>query len=356
AVRIPDVKDRLGLSTGQLGISLLALTVSLILAMPLVSWLLTRFESRAIARATAFAFVVVPVLPVLAVDQATLMLGLAFYGVTASMLDVAINIQGTDVEARMRRPAMSSFHGLYSVGGIAGSAIGGGLAALGISPRLHLFIVALFMGIFGGYIAGWLLPESPVKDDRGPMFARPTRLLAVLGIVAFCAVLNEGAMSDWSAVYLRDAIGTSAGLAAVGFTVFSITMTAGRLTGDRLAMRFGSSRLIRIGGALSALGLGLSLLFPSLPATLVGFACVGAGMSFVFPLVVSAASRSGRIAPGPAIAAISTAAYVGLVAGPSSIGLTSDLFSLRVALGIVVMLCLVVAVLARHVSDVRSLG
>jgi MFS family permease len=131
-------------------------------------------------------------------------------------------------------------------------------------------------------------------------------------------------------------------------------MTAGRLLGDRLAARLGSAVLIRVGGAISAFGLGLSLIFPSLPTTLVGFACVGAGMSFVFPLVVSAASRTGRMAPGPAIAAISTAGYIGLVAGPSSIGLTAELSSLRAALGIVVVLSILVAVLARSVSDSRQ--
>jgi MFS family permease len=178
-------------------------------------------------------------------------------------------------------------------------------------------------------------------------------MLAVLRVIAFCALLNEGAMSDWSAVYLRDVIGTNAGLAAAGFTVLSITMTAGRLVGDRLAARLGSAVLIRVGGAISAFGLGLALLLPSLPTTLIGFACVGAGMSFVFPLVVSAASRTGRMAPGPAIAAISTAGYTGLVAGPSSIGLTAELFSLRVALLIVVVLSLLVALLGRSVSDAR---
>jgi len=352
-VRIPEVKDRLELSTGQLGVSLLSLTIGLLLAMPLVGWLLTRTGSRSVARVMALAFIVVPVLPVLAVNQVTLMLGLTVFGAVSGMLDVAINVQGSAIEARMRRPVMSSFHGMYSAGGIAGSAIGGGVAALGVSPRAHLFIVALVLGLLGSYVATWLLPESPLARSHGPMFARPTRVLLVLGIVAFCALLNEGAMSDWSAVYLRDIIGTNAGLAAAGFTVFSITMAVGRLLGDRLAGRFGSPVLIRIGGVLAAFGLGISLIFPSLPVTLFGFACVGAGMSFVFPLVVSAASRSGRLAPGPAIAAISTAGYVGLMAGPSSIGLTAEFSSLRAALGIVVVLSALVAVLARNVSDAR---
>jgi MFS family permease len=353
-VRIPEVKDRLNLSSGELGISLLSLTIGLIVAMPLVGWLLTRTGSRPVARVTAFLFVIVPVLPVLAIDQTTLMIGLVLYGAVAGVLDVVMNVQGSAIEARMQRPVMSSFHGLYSTGGILGSVLGGGLAALGLSPRMHLFLVALPLGLLGGVMAGRLLPEGRLTGERPPMFARPTRLLAVLGVIALCSVLNEGAMSDWSAVYLRDAIGTGTGLAAAGFTVFSVTMAAGRLSGDRLAARFGAPLLIRLGGLVAALGLGLALAIPNLTVSLIGFACVGAGMSFVFPLVVSAAGRTGRMAPGPAIAAISTAGYVGLMAGPSSIGLTAELSSLRAALGIVVLLSLLVALLASRTAAARE--
>ncbi len=279
-------------------------------------------------------------------NQITLMLGLLVFGGVAGMLDVSMNVQGVAVEERMGRPVMSSFHGMYSAGGIAGSIIGGGLASLGISPRLHLFIVGTSLALFGAYISRWLIPESPSDQKTGPVFVRPTRALATLGVIAFCALLNEGAISDWSAVYLRDNIGTSAGLAATGFAVFSVTMTAGRLLGDRWAERLEAPTLMRIGGMVAAVGLGVSLAFSSLPTTLIGFACVGAGMSFVFPLTVSAASRAGGMAPGPAIAAISTAGYTGLLAGPSSIGLGADLLTLRWALGIVVVLGVLIAVLA----------
>jgi MFS family permease len=345
-VRIPAIKDNLNLSTSALGVSLLSLTAGLLLVMPLVGWLLTRVGSRLVCRVTVLAFVAIPALPALAVNQLTLMLALLIFGGVAGMLDVSMNVQGVAVETRMRRPVMSSFHGMYSAGGIAGSIVGGGLAALGVSPSLHLFLIGVTLGLFGGYVSRWLIVESPSKEKQGPVFVRPTRALAALGVIAFCALLNEGAMSDWSAVYLRDNIGTSAGLAAAGFAVFSVTMTAGRLLGDRWAERLGPTMLMRIGGALAAVGLGLSLAVASLPAALLGFACVGAGMSFVFPLTVSAASRSGGMAPGPAIAAISTAGYTGLLAGPSSIGLSADLLTLRGALGIVVMLSLVIALLA----------
>lgn len=345
-VRIPAIKNELHLSTSALGISLLSLTVGLLIAMPLVGWLLTRVGSRLVCTVTVISFIVVPTFPALAVNQRTLMLGLLGYGAIAGMLDVSMNVQGVAVEARMRRPVMSSFHGMYSLGGIGGSIVGGGLAALGLSPRAHLFFVGLIFGIVGAFVSRWLIVDTPSERRQGPAFVRPSRALAALGVIAFCALLNEGAMSDWSAVYLRDNIGTSAGVAAAGFAVFSVTMTAGRLAGDRWAARIGPAALMRIGGLIAALGLALSLLIAGLPATLFGFACVGAGMSFVFPLTVSAASRSSDMAAGPAIAAISTAGYSGLLAGPASIGLIAGQLTLRVALGIVVVLSLLVAVLA----------
>ena len=349
-VRIPAIKDRLHLSTSALGFSLLSLTVGLLIAMPIIGWLLTRVGSQYVCMATVLTFIIAPTLPALAVNQATLMLGLLVFGALAGMLDVSMNVQGVAVESRMGRPLMSSFHGMYSAGGIAGSIIGGGLASLGLSPRLHLFIVGASLALFGAYISRWLIAESPTERKTGPVFVRPTRALATLGVIAFCALLSEGAMSDWSAVYLRDNIGTSAGLAAAGFAVFSVTMTAGRLLGDRWAERLGAPMLMRIGGLVAAIGLGLALAFSSLPAMLIGFACVGAGMSFIFPLTVSAASRSGGMAPGPAIAAISTAGYTGLLAGPSSIGLSADALTLRGALGIVVVLGVVIALLASAAS------
>ncbi len=345
-VRIPAIKNHLHLSTSALGVSLLSLTVGLLLVMPLIGWLLTRVGSKLVCTVTVLSFVIVPSFPALAVNQWTLMLALLAFGSVAGMLDVSMNVQGVAVESRMRRPVMSSFHGMYSAGGIGGSLVGGALAALGMSPRLHLFLVGLVLGLFGGYVSRWLVRESPADEKQGPIFVRPSRALLALGVIAFCALLNEGAMSDWSAVYLRESIGTSAGLAAVGFTAFSLTMTAGRLLGDRWALRIGPTTLMRIGGLLASVGLGLSLVFASLPASLIGFACVGAGMSFVFPLTVSAASRSGQMAPGPAIAAISTAGYTGLLAGPSIIGLTAGAITLRGALGVVVILGVVIALLA----------
>jgi len=196
-----------------------------------------------------------------------------------------------------------------------------------------------------------LLPDAPVerRESHGG-FAWPPRALLRLGIVAFCVLVGEGAMADWSAVYLRNTLDTSAGLAAVGFAVFSSTMALGRLTGDRLTAKVGPAAMLRWGGVIVTVGLGLALASGSAVAALVGFACVGLGLAAGFPIAISAAGRVPNVASGPALAAVTTVGYVGFLAGPSIIGLLSEVSSLRLALGVVALLGAVIALLSPTVA------
>ncbi|WP_207956301.1 MFS transporter [Rubrobacter marinus] len=175
---------------------------------------------------------------------------------------------------------------------------------------------------------------------------RPNRALAGLGFIAFCVLLGEGAMADWSAVYLGGTLGSGPGFAAAGYAVFSLTMAAGRLCGDRLAKSFRPAALVRAGAALAAAGLGISLAVGHPVLALIGFACAGAGFSVVFPSVLSAAGRDGEMPAGTAIAAVSTAGYFGFLVGPSAIGFVAELTGLGAALFIVVALSATVAAMA----------
>ena len=183
-------------------------------------------------------------------------------------------------------------------------------------------------------------------EGEGPAFVRPTGALAGFGFIAFCVLLGEGAMADWSAVYLGGTLGTGPGLAAAGYAVFSLTMAAGRLCGDRLAKKVRPAGLVRGGAALAAAGLGLSLAVGHPVLALVGFACAGAGFSVIFPSVLSAAGRTGGVPAGTAIAAVSTAGYFGFLVGPSAIGFVAELTGLGAALYIVVGLSAAVVLLA----------
>jgi MFS family permease len=176
--------------------------------------------------------------------------------------------------------------------------------------------------------------------------AKPHGALLTLGVIAFCVLLGEGAMADWSAVYLRDITGAGPGLAAAGYAAFSLAMASGRVVGDRLTLRAGPARLVRAGGTLAALGLATALLFSSPWAAIIGFGTVGAGLSIAFPLALTMASVLPGTTPGPAIATVSTFGYAGFLAGPPLIGFVAQAITLRGGLAVVVVTCLVVAGLA----------
>ena len=186
----------------------------------------------------------------------------------------------------------------------------------------------------------------PAGARGGPAFARPTRALLGLGVISFCVLLGEGAVGDWSAVYLKNTLSTGPGFAAAGYAAFSLMMVAGRITGDRLTSYLGPVRLVRLGGAVAAVGLGLSLTVGHPLVALAGFAAAGAGFSIVFPLALSAAGRTKETAAGPALAAVSTLGYTGFLAGPPIIGFLAQLSNLGAALYVVVLLSAAIVPLA----------
>jgi MFS family permease len=344
-VRIPAIKERLGLGEGLLGVALLGAAVGALVAMPLVGALVSRLGSRRVVGTTALLLSLSLVTPALAPNLYSLVPALMLLGAANGGLDVSMNAQAVVVERGYGRPIMSSFHAAWSFGGLAGAALGGLMASLGIGPLPHFSAVAVLSAIafVGAY--GALLPSRADASEEGaPAFARPTRALFGLGIISFCVLLGEGAMGDWSAVYLNDTLGTGPGFAAAGFAAFSVSMALGRLFGDGLTERLGSATLVRSCGAIAAVGLGVALAVGQPLVALVGFACAGAGFSIVFPAALSAAGRTEGMATGPALAAVSTAAYTGFLVGPPFIGFLAELTGLGYALYLVVALSVAVVI------------
>lgn len=345
-VRIPAVQEKLGLSEGPLGLALLGAAVGSMISMPLTGWAISRFGSRPVVGTTGLLFVLA--LPLLAVAPNLFLLvaALLFAGASGGALDVSMNSQAVAVEEGYGRSIMSSFHAAFSFGGLAGAASGGIVASLGLGVTPHLVGVAALTAVPVYAIYRALLPAEVDAGEAGePAFARPTKALAGLGIISFCVLLGEGAMADWSAVYLNGTLGTGAGFAAAGYAAFSLTMAFGRLFGDRLTERFGPARLVRGGGALAAAGLGLALAVGHPYVALVGFACAGAGFSIVFPVALSAAGRT-EGTTGPAIAAVATAGYFGFLVGPPTIGFIAEPLGLGSALYVVVGLSVAIALFA----------
>lgn len=359
-VRIPAIQEKLGLGEGLLGAALLAAAVGSLASMPLTGWLVSRLGSRPVVWVTALAWPVVLVLLALAPNLLLLVLALLFAGAAVGALDVSMNAHAVTVEREYRRPIMSSFHAAFSFGGLAGAAGGGLVAALGVGELQHLAGVAVLAAVAAFAFCRGMLPAGADADgdgtDRQPVFVRPTRALLGLGVIAFCVLLGEGAMADWSAVYLEKSLETGPGFAAAGYAAFSLTMALGRLSGDRLTESFGSAGLVRAGAALAAVGLGVSLVAADPLFALVGFASAGAGFSIIFPATLSAAGNKEGISSGPALAAVSSAGYFGFLVGPPSIGFAAEALGLGGALYIVVALSAVIVLLAGTVGRGNKKG
>jgi len=331
---IPEVKLWHALSDGVLGLALLAIAGGAVAALPVAGALTARYGSRATARAAALLFCAVLPLPLLAADFALLLAAFVLLGIAIGALDVAMNAHAVLVEERYGRPIMSSFHGLFSLGGLIGAALAGGAMTTGVAPSAHLATSAALLG--AAALAAWsaLLPTAP-GPAGGPLFVLPRGRLAVLGGVALAAFMAEGAIGDWSAIYLRIELGTSPATAAWGFAAFSLTMALGRLGGDRLVARFSPATILICGAVLGSVALAAALLAAHPAAAMLGFAGIGLALANIAPIVFSAAGRLPDLAPGIGIAAVSTAGYGGLLAGPPLIGLVAELGGLPLGLGLV---------------------
>jgi len=350
-VRIPAIKERLGLGEGLLGLALLGAAGGALVAMPLVGALVSRFGSRRVVGTAALVLSFSLLMPALAPSLLFLVSALVVVGAANGGLDVSMNAQAVAVERGYGHPIMSSFHAAWSFGGLAGAALGGLVAYQGVGPLPHFSAVAVLSAIAFAVAYGALLPSHADASEEGtPAFARPTRALLGLGIISFCVLLGEGAMGDWSAVYLDDTLRTGPGFAAAGYAAFSLSMAFGRLFGDSFTERLGPVRLVRSCGAIAAVGLGVALAAGRPPVALFGFACAGAGFSIVFPTALSAAGRTGGTATGPALAAVSTAAYTGFLVGPPLVGFLAELTGLGNALYLVVTLSVAIVAFAGAVN------
>jgi MFS family permease len=344
---IPAVKAQHGISDGRLGVVLLSMAVGAVLALPAAGWLVARWGGRAMTAVAAVGFCLALPLPVIGPSVGLLSITLVLFGACNAILDVSMNTLAVALEDSHGRPIMSSFHGLFSLGGVAGAAVAAGAMALGISAVRHVVGVTMVSLIAVLAAVGALPPSLPQRGSGAPVFARPPGALLSLGLLTFCALLAEGAMGDWSAVYLHDALGTTSATAAVGFGAFSLTMAAGRFAGDCVTRRLGPRLVLRVSGAVAAIGLAGALLLGSAPAAIVGFGLVGFGIANGIPILFSSAGRVPGVHAGTALAAVATTGYGGYLAGPPLIGLAADRVGLPVALGIVSVACAVIAAGAR---------
>ncbi len=343
AARIPAVQDRLDLSEGTLAVVLAALAAGALTGMPLAGRAIVRFGSRGVTRAALAANLLGVAFIASSPSFAVLVVVAFLLGAANGSVDVAMNAHGLLVERRAGKPILSSMHAAWSIGGLIGAGTAAVAAAASLDARVHLLAVGLTSLAIGLWFGARLLPGGDDAHPPDAPEAQPGRLpastrrrLTILGAVAFCGLLAEGAAADWSAVYVNDSLGASEATAALVLTTYTLAMTVARLVGDPLTTAFGPVAVVRVSALIAASGLAFALISGHPAAAFAGFACLGFGLAPVIPIVFRAAGAVPGIAAGRGIARTSATGYLGFLAGPPIIGGLAELTSLPVALAAVV--------------------
>jgi MFS family permease len=352
ASRIPTVQSQLDLSDAELGGVLLALPVGLMVSLPLSGWLVSRFGSRRMVILSALLYAMN--LPVIGLARMPWQLvGILFvFGLWANLFNIAVNTQAVGAESLFGRSIMSSFHGVWSLAGFTGAAIGAFCVSANVSPLIQWSLIGALACVLVLVAYRWTVPRDADAGGEGPrpLFVRPDRTLLMLGLIAFCGMVCEGTMFDWSGVYFQKVVQVPKELTTLGYVAFMSTMAGGRFMGDRLAARLGVRRVIQLNGVLIALGLMTAVLFPSLLTATLGFMLVGIGVSTIVPLVYGAAGRSTTLSAGMALAAVSSISFLGFLLGPPMIGFIAEAASLRVSFTVSALLGLCATLLMSRVK------
>jgi MFS family permease len=343
ATRIPAIKHDLALSAGALGLAVLGLEAGAVVGLPAGGALVGRYGSRRALQAGFATYPAALACTALAGSLAALTATLAVMAAATSVVDVAMNAQGIELERRYERPIMSGLHAGHPFGLAIGGVAGTVAAGLAVGVGAHFAAVAATGAALGLTATLWLVDE-PRQGRAG--FARPSRRLLALGALAFCAFLLDGAAFNWSAVHLREVRHGSAALAAAAFMVFAFAVAFGRLFGDRIAASLGRTGVVRLSGVLAAVGAAGAIAAPTAATTLVGWAILGIGVAALAPTILGAAPGMSDLPAGTAIAAVTTLGYLGSFTGPPLIGAVAERTGLSAALGLLVLAGLTLAALA----------
>ena len=342
ASRVPAVAEQFGLSHTQLGLLLLALAAGAVCSFPFAGKAVDRFGAAKITWIIALLYPLTLVALPLAPNFGLLGAALFFFGAAHGAMDVAMNSWGAEVERHFKHRMMSSFHAMFSLGAGIGALSGYIAVQTGVGLFAHFLVSSALITAAMLYLANIPWDSEIAEHQDGTLFAFPTGPLVMVGLVAFCASLGDGAMADWSAVYLRDIVQTAESTAALGYAVFSIAMVVVRLLGDRIAMHFGTVTAGRLGGCFAFVGILFVVLLPTLPTVLIGFAMLGTGYAVIMPLAFSRAANDPDIPAGQAISSVATLGYGGMLLGPPVIGFLAGVSNLQVAFGLLALLAVLI--------------
>lgn len=342
--RIPEVQQALGLGPAGLAFALLGLPCGTLLTLPFAGPLVGKIGPRMAILAGFVLYTIAVSLPAFASSPAMLFIALMLAGSTISFVELGLNVQADAVEKSTGSVIMTTSHGFWSVGIMVGSLIGSGLAALGLAAHWAIMLVAIVV-LPIALLASRSLPVAAVEPSKAEVhrsaWALPSWALLGICLFVFGITMTEGAMADWSAIFLRDALGAEGGLVGLGYSVFAMMVAAGRFGGDTLKRRFGAVNTARICGTLALAGAALLFVAPNTAVALVGFAIIGLGVSVGFPLAVTAAASLTDRSASANVAILSFVALLGFLVGPPVIGFVAEHADMRIAIACLLPVLLV---------------
>jgi len=349
ACRIHELKIHFSLNNAELGSILFALPIGLMISLPVSGWMVTRFGSRKVLILAGLGFPLMLCLIGFTTQIWQLVIALFLFGFLNNVFEIAMNTQAVGIEILYKRSIMASFHGLWSLAGFTGIALGTLAIAINCHVWLHFLVIAMLCWILVTLNWKYLLPSDEPQEAQ-PLFARPDRNILKLGLIAFASLITEGTMFDWSGVYFQKIVQVPAALTTLGYIAFMGTMAAGRFAGDHLVTRFGIKRVLQCSGIISTSGLLLAVAIPHIYMATIGFLLVGIGVSSVVPLALALAGRSKTLPSGMAIAAVSTVGFLGFLIGPPLIGFIAEATNLRWSFALIAVLGLGTTLLASRIK------
>ncbi len=350
ASRIPDIKLKMHLNDAALGGVLLALPVGSMITLLFSGWVISRYGSKRVVSFAAVCYPIILVFMGAAENLYQLVPAVFLFGMIGNLCNISINTQAVGVEKLYNRSIMANFHGIWSLAGFTGAAIGTFLISKELSPFIHFSIIAAISALVILYMQKFAIEKDAVHTGSS-FFVKPDKMLIQLGVIAFSCMICEGTMFDWSGVYFQNVVKAPKEYTTLGYAAFMGTMAGGRFIGDRLVNAFGKQRILQFSGLIIASGLLLAVILPGIITATIGFLLVGLGVSSVIPLVYSTAGKSTTLSPGLALTAVSSIGFVGFLLGPPMIGFIAEAFSLRWSFTLIAFLGLGTTFLATKIKS-----
>jgi MFS family permease len=351
ASRIPTIKHLLNLNEAQLGTVLFALPVGLMLTMPLTNVLLSKYSSRSVMFFGSVFLIILLALIGITSNMLQLIIVLFFFGSARNLMTLSINTQGVAVQQLYSKSIMASFHGIWSLAGFAGAAVGYLMVYFNIGVTWHFLFVSIALFLVTIYFIRDTINQKPIPQSNKPVFSLPDKYLLKFSLICFASMACENAMYDWSAIYFQKAVHAEKATATAAFVVYMIAMTTGRFVGDKLVTNLGIKTVLRFSGIFIFCGLLLAVILPYTVTAMLGFILTGLGVSCVVPMIFSLADKSKSMSSSSALASISTIGYIGFLLVPPFVGYIAHASSIRWSFGIIAMFGAIIVLLVSKIKD-----